>query len=152
MSTWTAPSWAPEPPALGLVIYYLIKAGSGAASGLPSNVELAQWSGCLQSAGKARVGLPRTLPVGLGSWAALEGALGLSPPNLAGCSLWALVQMGDSAGTSMLAACLDGSWACTASVVEQGWSVHGVAWQWGLFTSRLVTRTKESMVHASGMV
>jgi len=37
-------------------------------------------------------------------------------------------------------------WA--ASTVEQSRSVHGVAWQWGLFTSRLETRTKESMAVA----
>jgi hypothetical protein len=35
-----------------------------------------------------------------------------------------------------------------ASTAEQSWSVHGVAWQWGLFTSRLETRTKESMAGA----
>ena len=60
--------------------------------------------------------------------------------------------MGDQQAFKTVCGLSGGLLVCVASMMGQSWSVHGVAWQWGLFTSRLETRTKESTAEASGMV
>jgi len=86
--------------------------------------ELAQWFGCLQSAGILCVGLPKTLSVCLGGRAVLAGVFVPLPPNLLGAACgsvgWVTSRHFTACGLS------SGLLVCAASVVEQDRSAHGV--------------------------